>query len=360
MHPARLLLTAGVAAARAIVTLIVTLGFWAAAPLILGWMPTTVMTASMSPAIEVGDVVVARPVPREALVAGRVVLATDPDWPDRLRLHRIAALDDRGDLVTKGDANPSADSSPLHPDAVHGVGVLRVPFVGLPIVWVRSGDVVPLAACVLAFAGCLALALRRGDEDEETDADHPPPPAPSASLTRRALRTRALEKPDADTPPPPLTRRALRTRARAGSARQRRRTARSALALTAITALVATAVATPASAGFHADATTSGSVTAGRVTAPWALECSSGLFSNAVIFWSYDGWQPRSFDILADGYVIVRDIAPGERAVRLPSGSWPILGASRVTVRVNVGQRWTAESGGVAISGTLFGRPYCS
>ncbi len=318
--------------------MVVTLGFWAAAPLILGWIPTTVMTASMSPAIEVGDVVVARPVPRDALVAGRVVLATDPDWSDRLRLHRVTTLDDRGDLITKGDANPSADSSPLHPDAVRGVGVLRVPFVGLPIVWARSGEIVPLAACVLAFAGCLALALRRGDEDKETDADTPPPSLLPASLTRRALRTRARED----------------------SVRLRRRTVRAALALTAITTLVAVAVATPASAGFRADVSTPGSVTAGRVTAPWGPGCSSGLFSNAVIFWSYDGWQPRSFDILADGYVIVRDIAPEERAVRLPYGSWPVLGASGVTVRVNVGQRWTAESDAVAVSGSLFGRPYCS
>ncbi|MDQ1171824.1 signal peptidase I [Microbacterium testaceum] len=105
MPASRVLLVAAVAAARAVVTLALTLGFWAAAPVVLGWLPTTVMTASMSPAIEVGDVVVSRPMPPDALLPGRVVLADDPDWPDRLRLHRIAGIDVDGALITKGDAN---------------------------------------------------------------------------------------------------------------------------------------------------------------------------------------------------------------------------------------------------------------
>ncbi len=65
-----MLLVAAVAAARAVVTLALALGFWAAAPVALGWLPTTVMTASMTPAIEVGDVVVSRPMPADALLPG--------------------------------------------------------------------------------------------------------------------------------------------------------------------------------------------------------------------------------------------------------------------------------------------------
>ena len=78
MRSGRIIPIAGVAAARAVVALVLALAFWAAAPVALGWLPTTVMTASMTPAIEVGDIVVSRPVPREALLPGRVVLATDP------------------------------------------------------------------------------------------------------------------------------------------------------------------------------------------------------------------------------------------------------------------------------------------
>lgn len=314
---------AGVAAARAAVTLVLALGFWAAAPTVLGWMPTTVMTASMSPAIEVGDVVVSRPVPRDAVTVGRVVLATDPDWPGRLRLHRVTEVDAAGDLVTKGDANPSADSSPLHPDSVHGVGVLRVPWVGLPIVWLRTGEVVPLALCLAAFGVCLAIALRRGEDD----SDAPTPPGQ-----------------DASSDPPPTIRRTRR-----------------ALGLTAAVAAVVSVGGTPAWASFSDASAASGSIAAGRVDAPFSLACSSS--GGAVISWVYDGWEPRSFDLLVDGRVVESDIAARARSVRVPNdGSYSLFRDYRVTVRANVGATWSGESSeSVSIGGGLLGiiRPFC-
>lgn len=334
MRSRRILLVAGVAAARAVVALVLALAFWAAAPVALGWLPTTVMTASMTPAIEVGDVVVSRPAPREALLPGRVVLAIDPDWTDRLRLHRIAELDPDGGLVTKGDANPDADSTPLHPDAVLGIGVLRVPGIGLPIVWLRTGEVVPLAVSVAGFALCLAVALRRGADD---DPDEPSPPRDAAAHAQ------------------PLTRRALRAR----SSRTRR--LGRALGLAVAVALTGAAVSTPASASFSGEAAASGTVTAGRATGPWSLDCDND--GGAVVTWAYDGWEPRSFDLLVDGRVVVDDIPPWFRAVRVPNdGSYSLFRTDTVTVRTNIGAHWSAESSeSVPVGGVLFGfgRPFC-
>ncbi len=45
--------------------------FWAVAPTAIGWHTTTVMTASMAPAIEPGDLVVSRPAPYGPLHPGR-------------------------------------------------------------------------------------------------------------------------------------------------------------------------------------------------------------------------------------------------------------------------------------------------
>jgi len=326
----RIILLAGVATARAIVTLVLTLAFWAAAPAALGWMPTTVMTASMSPAIEPGDVVVSRPVPREALLPGRVVLATDPDRGDRLRLHRVAEVGAEGELVTKGDANPAADSTPLRPDAVLGIGVLRVPVIGLPIVWGRTGQVVPLAGVVAGFALCLAVALRRGVDD---GPDEPSPPPDDTPPTRRALRGR-----------PARTR--LFTRG---------------LGFAVVLATAGVAMSTPASASFSEESAASGSVTAGRVTGPWALGCYND--GGAVVTWAYEGWEPRSFDLLVNGRVVIADIPPWFRAARvLNDGSYSLFRTDRVTVRTNVGEQWSAESGeGVPVGGVLFGfgRPFC-
>ena len=334
MRSRRIVLLAGVAAARAVVTLVLALAFWAAAPVALGWLPTTVMTASMAPAIEAGDIVVSRPVPREALLPGRVVLATDPDRADRLRLHRIAELSPEGDLVTKGDANPDPDSTPLHPDAVLGIGVLRVPGIGLPIVWLRAGEVIPLAASVAGFALCLAVALRRGVDD---DPEEPPAPRNDAAhaqpLTRRALRARST-----------TTRRRIRP-----------------LGFVVAVALAGVAVSTPASASFSGQSAASGTVTAGRVTGPWSLGCYND--GGAVVTWAYEGWEPRSFDLLVNGRVVVADIPPWSRAARVPNdGSYSLFRTDGVTLRTNIGERWSAESReSVPVGGVLFGfgRPFC-
>lgn len=340
MRSGRFLLIAGVATARAVVALILALLFWAAAPVVLGWTPTTVMTASMTPAIEVGDVVVARPVPHEDLVPGRVVLADDPDRADRLRLHRIAELRPDGRLVTKGDANPSADSSPLDPDAVKGVGMLRVPWVGLPVVWLHAGAVVPLALFVAVFAACAVVALRRGD-DEDPDADDPPPHGeaqpPTTRRAARAARDRA-HVPAGDA----STRRALRERDR-----RERPTARGrrALAVTVAAVVAVAAGSTPAWAAWSSPTGTSASITAARVVAPAVTSCFEPPFDGVWIAWRYDGADPVRFDMLVDGRTVVSGIASTTRSARVPSSAVSgLLRASYVSVRARMGESWTADS----------------
>lgn len=314
---------AAVATARAILAFAAALVFWAAAPAMWGWQPTSVMTASMSPAIEVGDVVVARPVPTDQLVAGRVVLADDPDWPDRLRLHRVHEVAADGTLRTKGDANPVVDSSPLHPGAVHGVGVLRVPWVGLPVVWARTGDAVPLAITLILLGASAVLAARRGSDD--TDGEGPDDHRERAALTD------------------PTTRRARR-----------------ALGLAAVAAVVVAGSATPAWAALSDRSAGSAAITAARVTPPFSLGCRWGDTS---VTWQYTGVAARSFEIVVDGAVAVSGIPPESRSARLPTtrGYWPFE-RSTVQIRAVVSDRWSADSTeSVRIGGGFlgFGAPVC-
>ncbi|WP_115789657.1 LamG-like jellyroll fold domain-containing protein [Arthrobacter silvisoli] len=151
----------GAALGRVVVILAVTMMGWASAPALLGWQPTTVVSGSMEPTISVGDVVVSRPAGAQDLIPGRVVLVDDPDHADRLRLHRIAAVNPDGSLVLRGDANAANDSSSVWPSAVHGVGYLRIPAVGLPIVWVGKGQWTLLVIGVVVLA--MALAMTRLD-----------------------------------------------------------------------------------------------------------------------------------------------------------------------------------------------------
>ncbi|WP_157432785.1 MULTISPECIES: S24/S26 family peptidase [unclassified Actinoplanes] len=127
------------------------------APALLGWKPTVVVSGSMLPTIRPGDVVVAAPVPddpRSRVKPGRVVLVDDPALPDELLMHRLMRYDTDGRMILKGDANASPDSTPVTLESLRGVPRLRVPFIGLPFLWVQQGRFVPVVA-----AGFLLLFL---------------------------------------------------------------------------------------------------------------------------------------------------------------------------------------------------------
>ena len=122
------------AAARTLLGVLVLLLLASVAPALAGWETTVVMSGSMAPTISPGDVAVVRPVDTADLRPGQLLLVDDPDTPGRLRLHRLVAVQPGG-LQLKGDANPTADSALVAPGAVHGVGALRLPALGRPVLW---------------------------------------------------------------------------------------------------------------------------------------------------------------------------------------------------------------------------------
>jgi hypothetical protein len=143
----------------------------AAAPALWGWSPTTVVSGSMQPRIVAGDVVVAMPVAADALDVGQVLLVDDPDRPGELRLHRLVDVTDDGLLRLRGDANATADSTLVSPDAVHGAGVLRVPGIGSAMLW--SGGERALGIGVVSLAVLVLLALTRLEPRDEDDVVDP-------------------------------------------------------------------------------------------------------------------------------------------------------------------------------------------
>lgn len=136
-------------------------------PTVLGWSSSVVLTGSMEPALAAGDVLVTRPVDADQLRTGQVLLVDDPDRPGELRSHRLQRVRPDGQLVLRGDANPTPDSTLVARSAVHGAGALDVPAVGLPVVWWNEHRFAPLAlaavALVLASRACrLDTSPRRG------------------------------------------------------------------------------------------------------------------------------------------------------------------------------------------------------
>jgi signal peptidase I len=149
--------------ARTVLGTLLGLLLWAAGPALIGWTPTTVMTGSMEPRISPGDIIVAKPVAESSIHKGQVLLFDDPDHADHLRLHRYLDNGTGTSIVTKGDANPEADSTPIERSAVVGVGFLRVPYLGTPFVWAAGhqyGHLIVAGSVLL-----LLLAASRLDRD---------------------------------------------------------------------------------------------------------------------------------------------------------------------------------------------------
>ncbi|RKT54731.1 signal peptidase I [Saccharothrix australiensis] len=144
---------AGRAVCRAVLGVVAGLALWSLVPLAIGWHSTAVVSGSMSPRVERGDVVAASPIAGDAVAAGQVVLFTDPGPRDRRLLHRVLSVNSDGTLVTKGDANHDPDATPVPPEDVLGLARLRVPWAGLPVTWLGEGRWLPLSAT----AGALAL-----------------------------------------------------------------------------------------------------------------------------------------------------------------------------------------------------------
>ena len=163
--------------AKGALATVLCLGLWGALPAAIGWQPTTVSSGSMLPRLHVGDVAVSRPLHGAPPTVGSVLLFDDPDHPGRLRMHRFVRVADDGRLITRGDANNGDDSSPIDLAAVHGVGTLRVPWVALPVVWVRDGAWVRLALCALGLMALTALAAHSrafGFPEADDGGDDPP------------------------------------------------------------------------------------------------------------------------------------------------------------------------------------------
>src|SRR5665647_2188401 len=136
----------------------------AALPALGTWQTYLVLTDSMRPAIDPGDLVVVAPLGSRDIPLGRVVTFTsrssDAHGP-RTVIHRVVSLRADGAFTTAGDANPQEDSAPLTQADVTGQARLLVPWVGLPMLWWRERAVGPLLAWFVLTALAISAVVHR-------------------------------------------------------------------------------------------------------------------------------------------------------------------------------------------------------
>lgn len=101
-------------------------------PRMLGGGSLTVLTGSMSPTINPGDVITIRDIAPEDLTVGDIVTFQPFSDDPTLVTHRIVAMavgPDQLTFTTQGDANTARDD-PIIGEQIVGVYMYRVPFLG--------------------------------------------------------------------------------------------------------------------------------------------------------------------------------------------------------------------------------------
>jgi signal peptidase len=128
---------------------------------IYGYGVSPILTGSMQPAANPGDIYLTRLAPSTALRVGDVI-AVNNQSTGTYYSHRIAEIRDYNGLlriVTKGDANESADRDPfiVSPYAKVSLVVATVPYLGRPMVYMNTVQGRQAAASFLVLANILGL-----------------------------------------------------------------------------------------------------------------------------------------------------------------------------------------------------------
>jgi signal peptidase len=93
----------------------------------------------MSPALKLGDMVIASKVSPDVIREGDVIEFRQGEM---MVIHRVIEIEESGgakQFITKGDANSVADMDPVSPEQVKGRVILNVPRLGWVTLFFRSG-----------------------------------------------------------------------------------------------------------------------------------------------------------------------------------------------------------------------------
>jgi signal peptidase len=134
--------------------------FLAVGPRFLGYQTSTMLTGSMAPLINPGDVVVSVAKPASELRTGDIITYGIPVDDRRIETHRIVEIIRNANgttaVRTKGDANNGADpwTAVLQEDTVH-VQAVTIPYLGTAIRTLRD----PIVLKVLMYGAPAVLVI---------------------------------------------------------------------------------------------------------------------------------------------------------------------------------------------------------
>lgn len=159
-------------------------------PAAVGGMPLTVLSGSMRPVYEPGDLVVVKPKEPQEIRIGEVITYQVRSGESELVTHRVieknSSTDGSVSFITQGDANDVPDAIPIRDVQIHGTVWYRIPLLG----WVNNwftGDtrriVVPAVAGILILYALWNVGTGLRDRGREKSvAKHEVATAPLAGV----------------------------------------------------------------------------------------------------------------------------------------------------------------------------------
>ena len=127
----------------------------------LGWRIDDLRSGSMSPLLQVGDLVVTRPVQPQTVMVGDIIIFHSVDKASNLISHRVVGIEGNPVISfrTKGDANDTAD--PFITPAGNLVGELafHIPLLGYVVLFLQTGSGL-LVSMVIPGLSVIAVCLK--------------------------------------------------------------------------------------------------------------------------------------------------------------------------------------------------------
>ncbi len=141
-------------------------------PAIFGFSGLTVLSGSMRPYLEPGDMIIDKAVSTESIKVGDVITYRDNGSIVTHRVMEIITENGSHHFVTRGDANNTEDIKPVRENALIGKVMFKIPYGGYVARFVRSPIglmifiIIPVA---LMLVGDVMKVILSGEEKKKDD-----------------------------------------------------------------------------------------------------------------------------------------------------------------------------------------------
>ena len=107
-------------------------------PRVSNWRFDSVLSGSMEPALNVGGVVIIKPVEETDITTGDIVAYRSGESIITHRVMNVVEGQDQPSFITKGDANEDFDVAPVSASSVIGKVVFDIPYLGYLSSFIKS------------------------------------------------------------------------------------------------------------------------------------------------------------------------------------------------------------------------------